>query len=137
MKNLHLFLGLALLCLFINLPMQAATAPSHSVTVVKNEMTEKTSNEKIRKAKKWEKGLNRFVKRMEKKLNRLHKKGKLGTNIGLGFVGLTVLGVGGLFIWAGLAIPFVGWLFVGIGAIVALVGLLLTFILDGIRVSVN
>ena len=57
--------------------------------------------------------------------------------LSLGFVGLIVMIVGGMFIVLGIVIPYLGILFLVIGIIIAFVGLLLWVLLSriGVRVS--
>ncbi len=72
---------------------------------------------------------------MEKKLERLRKKGNLEASFNLGFLGVIVMVVGGLFILLGVVIPVVGLLFLVLGIIIAFVGLLMLLLLQGIKVD--
>ena len=126
-----LLVGLVVLCCGQG---QSAIRTATFLVPPKQEITEK---KETRKQKRWQKRLDRFEKKIQKKMERLRKKSKRGGRLGLDFIGLTVLLVGGLFIVLGLAIPYVGVLFIVIGAIIAFVGLLLLLLLGGISVEVN
>lgn len=134
MKRIILIMGLAILCLGPNSSVRAAISNSSPLPGMEQNRVGHYSS---KKARKMEKKMAKLEKRLNKKYKRLKKKGKIDGRIGLDFVGITVVGVGGLFVWAGLAIPFVGWLFIGIGALVGLVGFLLLFLLGGISVNID
>ena len=73
----------------------------------------------------------------EKKATKHFQKSKFVQRLSLGFVGLLVMILGGMFIVLGIVIPVVGVLFLVIGIIIAFVGLLLWALLNKVGVDVN
>ncbi len=70
-------------------------------------------------------------------MSKRFQKSKLVQRISLGFVGLLVMILGGIFIVLGIVIPYLGILFLVIGIILAFVGLLLWLLLNMIGVRVE
>lgn len=109
----------------------ARTSP-HAVSAIQSEQkTTSSTHFKKEKRTSWLKSWR------EKKVGKLLQKSKLIERISLGFVGLIVMIVGGMFIVLGIVIPYLGILFLVIGIIIAFVGLLLWLLLRmiGVRVS--
>jgi uncharacterized membrane protein len=97
---------------------------------------EKVENN-TRQSSKLSRRLDRIEKKLHKKSERLRKRSKSSGDFNLGFVGLIVLLVGGLFVLLGLAIPYAGILFLLIGGIIGIVGLFLMMLLGGFNVDVD
>ena len=111
--------------------MSTATKPA---SIEKN-ITNEASGKYLRKQNRQEKRLERFQQKMEKRIVKLRKKGRIDASINLNFISLIVIALGGLFILLGIAIPIVGILFIVIGAIIAFVGLVMLLLLDGVKVN--
>lgn len=77
----------------------------------------------------------KLQQKLEKKIQRMKKKGKIEATFSLGFIGFLVMLVGGLFILLGLVIPILGVIFLVLGIIIAFIGLLLMLLLQGIKVD--
>lgn len=140
MKITPLLLTLLIAFLFQSTNLNAAARSSESATPApeKTEIKNNRNSAKMeRKTKRWQKRLSKWQKKYEKKQKRWRKKGKFSANFNLGFLGLIVMLVGGLFILLGLVIPVLGILFLVIGIIIAFVGLLLLILLGSISVDVS
>lgn len=138
-KNL-LFIALTLFTPALTPSLFAASAKAVSPempTRSEHVSTGRASKKEIRTTKRWNKRLDRLEKKIQKKMDRFQRKGKPVTRLSLGFVGVIVLLIGGLFIALGLVIPAVGVVFLVIGIIIAFVGLLLWLLLGGIGVEVS
>lgn len=109
-----------------------AKSSHHAVSAIQSEQ-KATSSSHFRKGKRtgWLKNW------WNKKAGKLLQKSKLMERISLGFVGLIVMIVGGMFIVLGIVIPYLGILFLVIGIIIAFVGLLLWLLLRMIGVRVE
>ncbi len=136
--KINLLLSL-LTALFLAVSMPSLSAASsaahtshHAVSAVPTENKAATSTYlKKEKRSGW------LKKWWEKKTTKHFQKSKFMQRLSLGFVGLIVMIVGGMFIVLGIAIPYLGILFLVIGIIIAFVGLLLWVLLSKIGVRVE
>ena len=136
--KINLLLSL-LTALFLAVSMPSLSAASsaahtshHAISAVSTEnKTVASAHLKKEKRSGW------LKKWWEKKTTKHFQKLKLVQRLSLGFVGLIVMIVGGMFIVLGIVIPYLGVLFLVIGIIIAFVGLLLWVILSrgGVRVT--
>ncbi len=110
----------------------AGTTPSHAVSAVQLDW-------KTAAPSQFKKGKNAgwLKKWWEKKTTKHSQKSKLVQRLSLGFVGLLVMILGGMFIVLGIVIPYLGILFLVIGIIIAFVGLLLWVLLSRIGIRVE
>lgn len=138
------FPTLVLFLLFVlTLPndhLRAAAKVGNSTVPFRNNIETKTYPKAPRvenKAQRLQKRLNKWRMRFEKKKEKWTKKAKLNVNFDLGFLGLMVMLLGGLFIVLGLVIPVLGVLFLVIGIIIAFAGLLLLLLLSSVSVHVS
>ncbi len=129
----------SLLFFIISQPLSPILAASNNAAETIHSLTETatppTSKKQLRKQKRWKNKMGKFQQKMQNKMERLKRKGKIEGSFNLGFLGLIVLLVGGLFILLGLVIPVVGVLFLVIGIIIAFAGLLALLLLGGIEVD--
>ena len=122
--------------LFNGSPLLAAASTAKPlVTKVEKNTVSEASTKDLRKQNRMDKRFDRFQDKLDKRISKLKKKGKIGASINLDFIGLIVLALGGLFIFLGIVIPVVGILFIVICAIIAFVGLVLLLLLNGVEVS--
>ncbi len=137
MKKTLLLTGLVLLSVFPATMLSAASRSAEFTPNLEENISTKNSERQLRKAKKWQKRLDRFERKLKKRMERLHRKGIFEANLNLGTIGLIVLVLGGGFIALGLVTGPVGILFYIIGGLIALVGLILLLLLSGINVSTS
>lgn len=137
MKKMLLLTGLVLLSVFPANMLSAASRSAESKPKLEETISTKKSERQLRKAKRWQKRLDRLERKLQKKMERWHRKGIFEANINLGVIGLIVLVLGGGFIALGLVTGPVGILFYIIGGLIALVGLILLLLLSGISVSTS
>ncbi|MCF8246106.1 MAG: hypothetical protein K9J37_15440 [Saprospiraceae bacterium] len=136
--KLNLLISLFTALLFaVSMPTLSAASSSartsnHAVSAVKSE-SKAVHAKHFKKTKRsgW------LKKWWEKKVSKHFQKSKLVQRISLGFVGLIVMILGGMFIVLGIVIPYLGILFLVIGIILAFVGLLLWLLLSMIGVRVE
>lgn len=129
---------IAILFQSVELNAAACLATSPAPDFNQTEVKESHASSKMeRKSKRLEKRMAKWQKKLEKKRQKWQKKGKLGASFSLGFLGLLVMLIGGLFILLGLVIPVLGVLFLVIGIIIAFVGLLLLILLGSVSVDVS
>ncbi len=104
--------------------LSVASKPVAEDVMVKNNHASHLSGKQLRKQQK-----------LEKRLAKMKKKGRLDASINLNVISLIVLALGGLFIFLGIVIPYIGILFIIIGALIAFVGLVMLLLLDGVRIN--
>lgn len=121
------------MAILVNNPASVFAASRQANATETNISAERTattvvSKKQSKREKRWQKRLGRLEKRLQKRLD---------GRFSLGFIGVVVLLIGGLFIVLGLVIPAIGILFLVIGIIIAFVGLLLMLLLSGFNVDVS
>lgn len=106
---------------------QAPPADGHTQTEA-TALSARESRKADRQAKRYE----RLVSKIQQKMERLQRKGKISRSVDVeDRLGLIVILTGALFIALGLVIPIFGVLFLVIGIIVVFAGLLLLLLLGG------